>query len=177
MAEWHIPEDLFERFLRVETSSEEARKLVRHLLSGCPDCPELAYRVTAGSGLFPALEGTGQPGWEQVHEEVFTRAFAWESQEEARLAVEKLRGWGQWAELAPMSPLSRLERVESDPRFHTFGLYERLLEAARWYSRIEPREAVDVVRLAIVVSERLDPAALGEQRVADLQAAAWAELG
>jgi tetratricopeptide (TPR) repeat protein len=177
MAEWHIPEDLFERFLQVETSSEEARKVVRHLLSGCPQCSELAYRVTSESGLFASLEATGGAGWERAYEEVFTRALAWASEEEARLAVEKLRGWGQWAELAPMSPRLRFGRVESNPRFHNVGLYERLLEAARWYSRVEPREAVDVVRLAITVSERLDPGILGEQRIADLQAAAWAELG
>ena len=162
MAEWHIPEELLERFLRVEASSEETREVVRHLLSGCPQCSELAYRVTSESGLFASLEATGEAGWERAYEEVFTRALAWASEEEARLAVEKLRGWGQWAEMAPMSPPLRFARVEADPRFHNFGLYERLLEAAHWYSRVEPREAVDVVRLAILVSERLDPGAMGE---------------
>ena len=175
MAEWHIPEELLVRFLRVEASNEEAREVFRHLLSGCPHCSGMAYRVTSGSGT--ASERVGKAAWELAYEEVFTRALGWGSEEEARLAMEKLRGWGQWAELAPMSPQSRFGMVESDPRFHTFGLYERLLEAARWYSRIEPREAVDVVRLAILVSERLDVGALGEKRVADLQAAAWAALG
>jgi tetratricopeptide (TPR) repeat protein len=67
--------------------------------------------------------------------------------------------------------------VESDPRFHTFGFYKRLLEASRWYSYREPAEAVDIVRLAVVVTERLDSAGPGEKRIADLKAAAWAALG
>ena len=71
----------------------------------------------------------------------------------------------------------RFTTVESQPRFHTVGLYERLLEASRWYRRTEPAEAVDIVRLAVVVAERLDPAVVGEKRVSDLKAAAWAELG
>lgn len=177
MTECHIPEEMLERFLRAEVSREEARDVVRHLSIGCPQCSEMVYRVTSRSGGLISLGETGRAAWEQAYSEVFTRGLAWESEEEARLAVEKLRGWGQWAELAPMSPQMRFEMVESDARFHTFGLYKRLLEAARWYSRIEPREAVDVVRLAILVAERLDPAALGEKQVADLQGAAWAALG
>ena len=99
------------------------------------------------------------------------------SEEEQRAAVEKLRGWAQWASLEPLSPEARLSRVESDSGFHTVGFYERLLEASRWYMRTEPREAVDVVQLAIAVLERLDPAEIGAQRKADLQAAAWGTLG
>ena len=93
------------------------------------------------------------------------------------LAVEKLRGWGQWAALEPLPPEVRFATVESDARFHNWGLYVRLLEASRWYMRTEPAEAVDVVRLAILVAEHLDPAVVGEKRVADLRAAAWAALG
>ncbi len=80
-------------------------------------------------------------------------------------------------ELEPLSPQERLVRMESDVRFQTYGLYSRLLEASRWYSRTDPGEAVDIVRLAVVVAERLDPSRIGRQRTADLQAAARAELG
>lgn len=175
MAEWHIPEELFDRFLRLQTSKEESQQVVRHLLSGCPQCSEMAYRVTSESGLFSP--SSGKAGWEQAYEEVFARALAFASEEDQRLALEKVRGWARWAELEPLNPQLRFVTVESDSRFHTFGFYDRLLEASRWYSNVEPAEAVDIVRLAVVVSERLDPATLGEKRVADLKAAAWAALG
>jgi tetratricopeptide (TPR) repeat protein len=177
MAEWHISEELLERFLRVEASKQEAQQVVRHLLSGCPQCSEMAYRFTTQSGLFTSLRTSGKAGREQAYEEIFDRALAAVSEEEQRLAREKLRGWAQWALLKPMSPQARLVLVESDPRFHTFGLYNCLLEVSRWYSRREPAEAVDVVRLAILVAERLDPALIGDKLVADLQAAAWGALG
>ena len=91
--------------------------------------------------------------------------------------MEMLLGWGQWAALAPLPPQRRFVVVESDARYQNWGLYVRLLEASRFYMRSEPAEAVDIVRLAIVVAEHLDPEVVGEQRGADLRAAAWASLG
>ncbi|HSK79940.1 MAG TPA: hypothetical protein VLQ45_26035, partial [Thermoanaerobaculia bacterium] len=172
MTEWHVPEELLERFLRVESSREESRRVVQHLLSGCPECSERAYRLAGECGLFSRRTG-GEPRYD----EVFARALAFASEQEQRLAVEKLRGWAQWAELEPMNPQLRLVAVQSDPRFHNFGLYTRLLEASRWYSRTEPAEAVDIVRLAVLVAERLDRETIGDGRAADLEAAAWAALG
>jgi len=71
----------------------------------------------------------------------------------------------------------RFAVVENDTRYQNWGLYVRLLEASRLYMRTEPAEAVDIVRLAIVVAEHLDPEVVGAKRVADLRAAAWADLG
>jgi len=177
MAEWHIGEELFGRFFRTEVSREEGRQVVQHLLSGCPQCSELAYRITADLGLFEGAKVESRAGWEEAYEEVFRRALAFASEQEQRLAVEKLRGWAQWAQLEPMSPQHRFVMVDTDESFHTWGLYDRLLEASRWYIRTDPSEAVDIVRLALVVAEHLDPQEIGERRLADLQASAWAALG
>ena len=173
MAE-HISEKLFERFLRVEASREEGKLVVEHLISGCPLCSQMAIRLTSELGLWGTKD---KAGWEEAYEEIFSRAMAFASEEEQRLAIEKLRGWGQWAELEPMNPQHRFHKVEHDKSFHTYGLYSRLLEAAAGYIRSEPAEAVDIVRLAILVAERLDPADIGEERHADLRAHAWATLG
>ncbi|HYO13519.1 MAG TPA: hypothetical protein VE685_10025 [Thermoanaerobaculia bacterium] len=177
MTKRHIPQELFKRFLRSESSQEEVRQVVRHLLSGCPQCEEMSHRLSTQSGLFGPGMQVEKARREQAYDEVFDRAFAFASQEEQRFAVDRLRGWAQWAALEPLSPQERLARVESDPQYHTFGLYDRLLEAGRWSSRTAPAESVDVVRLAVLVAERLDPATLGERRVADLRAVAWAALG
>jgi hypothetical protein len=109
MAEWHIPEDLLVRFLRLETPGEESRQVVRHLLSQCPQCSDLAQRVTSELGLFDPR----QEGWERAYEQVFNRVIAFAGEEEQRLAVEKLRGWAQWAELEPLAPQLRFVAVES----------------------------------------------------------------
>ena len=177
MTEWHIPEELLERFLRLEASRQESQQIVRHLLGGCSQCSELSHRLVLETGAFGPIEASRKAGWEQAYEEAFARTLAFASEEEQKLALEKLRGWAQWAQLEPLNPQLRFVTVGSDSHFHTFGLYDRLLEASRWYRQTEPSEAVDIVRLAILVAERLDPATLGEERVADLKAAAWAALG
>lgn len=167
MADGHVESELMIRFLRAEATREEARRLVRHLLSGCPRCLETAHDAS--------LDGRAvEPG---AYDQVFERAVAFATSQEQRLAVEKLRGWGQWAALAPLQPQVRFAVVESDARYQNWGLYVRLLEASRLYMRSEPAEAVDIVRLAIVVAEKLDPEIVGEKRVADLRAAGWASLG
>jgi hypothetical protein len=82
-------------------------------------------------GLFPGLEkahGTmdpnGQPdpepAWKHAYEEVFQRAFAFATEEEQRIALEKLRGWGQWAMLEPLNPQVRFAVVEADPTLYPF---------------------------------------------------------
>lgn len=174
MDERHIPEEMLGRFLRAEGSREETRRVVRHLLRGCPQCLEMSRQATSGVGAFASR---GAAGWEEAYEEVFARALAFAGEEERRLALEKVRGWALWAELEPLNPPARFARVEAEARFHTFGLYERLLEASRWYNRADPAEAVDVVRLAVLVAERLDTARLGEERWADVRAGAMAALG
>jgi len=172
MAEGHISEELLERFLRADISKADAREVLRHLLSRCPECLALASRITAQVGLYSKTTT-----WEEAYEEIFARSLAFVTEQEKRLAVEMLRGWGQWAALEPVNPQERFALVEADPRYHTYGFYQRLLEASRWYIRTDPAEAVDVVRLTIMVAELLDPALMGEKRVADLRAAAWASLG
>jgi tetratricopeptide (TPR) repeat protein len=174
MADEHVAEELLRRFLHAEVSPEETRRVVRHLISRCTECVELAHRLAVELQLWP---GSGAIPWDELYEEVFDRALAFATTEERRIALEKLRGWAQWAFLEPLPPHERLALVESEPGYHTFGLYDRLLEASRRAIRIEPAEAVDIVRLAIAVADRLDPERIGQHRVADLRAAAQAELG
>ncbi|HKH50174.1 MAG TPA: tetratricopeptide repeat protein [Thermoanaerobaculia bacterium] len=127
--------------------------------------------------MWSTVAAGGEPLGERDYDEAIERVLAFASGEEKRFAMERLRGWAQWAELEPLAPEARFLRVEADPSCHTVGLYGRLLEASRWFMRREPAEAVDIVRLAILVAERLDTASMGAERIADLQAAAWAALG
>lgn len=176
MAEEHVAEELLRRFLRADVSPEEARRVVRHFVAGCPECSALAHQLSRQSGLFTAA-GPSADSWNERYEEVFARSLAFASREERRIALEKLRGWGQWAFLETMTPRVRLDLIESDPGYHTFGLYDRLLEASRLATRTDPAAAVDIVGLAIAVAGRLDPSRIGRRAIADLRAAAQGELG
>lgn len=174
MADSHITEDLISRFVRTEVSREEAQQVLRHLLAGCSQCSDKARRAAEDLGI---LALPAQRGREQSYEMVFQRAFYFTDQQERQLAEERLQGWAQWAAIEPLAPEVRIATVKADWAFHTFGLYDRLLEASRWAMRSEPAEAVDIVQLAILVAEHLDPTKLGRERIADLRAHAWAQLG
>lgn len=174
MADEHVAEELLRQFLSAEASPQEAQRVVRHLVSGCTECAELSHRLAGELHLWSRPEATP---WDDRYQGAFDRALAFATAEERRIALERLRGWGQWAFLEPLPPEARLALVESEPSYQTFGLYDRLLEASRHATRTEPEEAVDIVRLAIAVAERLDPEKIGRELVADFRAAAQGELG
>ncbi|MDP9120588.1 MAG: hypothetical protein M3O15_04345 [Acidobacteriota bacterium] len=116
--------------------------------------------------------------WHISADNAFETARRFVTQEQKRLAVSRLRGWGQWASLDPLAPEERVPIVIGDKHYHHWGLYKALLDASRWYGRTDPREAADIVSLAITVAELLDPASVGGPKAAiDLQAMAWAILG
>jgi tetratricopeptide (TPR) repeat protein len=174
MADEHVAEESLRRFLRAEASAEEAQQIVRHLVSGCAECAGRSNRLAVELRLWFR---SGAIPWDAQYERAFDRACAFATAEDQRIALERLRGWAQWAYLEPLSPDARLARIDADPAFHTFGLYDRLLEASRRAVRNEPAEAVDIVDLAVSVADRLDPERIGRQHVADFRAAAQGELG
>lgn len=124
MVEGHIPEELLGRFLRAEVSREEAQWTLRHLLSRCPPCLALSSRMTAELGLYSKTKT-----WEEAYEEVFARTLAFATEQEERLAVEKLRGWGQWAGLESATPQERLAGITWELIEQVFSSPDTILEA------------------------------------------------
>ncbi|HVT58660.1 MAG TPA: hypothetical protein VHR45_09680 [Thermoanaerobaculia bacterium] len=175
MAEdWHISSALFQRFLKEKATRQERRCIVRHLLSGCPSCLRLVAPIfQAQSGWFPEERALDLERAEYMA--AFERALAVGADQELRLAHEKVRGWGQWAHLEGLSPEERLAAVRSNPGLHNWGLFDRLLEACRWYGRTEPADAVDIAYLALELTDHLGTA-FAEQQLADLRAGAWGVL-
>lgn len=158
--ERHVPADLVRRYLSNETSKAEAQRVVRHLIRGCPECAAMTQELLSAGvgGWYPGAEPAIEEG---QFEEIFRRVFQAGSVELRRLAVEKLQGWARWAELDPLLPEERLARVLDEPSFHTWGLHQRLIEASRWYRRNDPPEAVNIMRLALAVAERIEPRRVG----------------
>lgn len=87
MTDWHIVEDLLKRFLNAQVSPEERRRVVRHLLSECPRCSELVYRLSSEAGVWSKDVGS----LDRAYAEVFERAFAFATKEERpRISVTRL---------------------------------------------------------------------------------------
>jgi tetratricopeptide (TPR) repeat protein len=178
MAEtWHLSADLFRRFLENRASRSERRAVVRHLLTLCPKCLALAGRIIAEGGYWLGKAGA-EAFVERDYSEAFQAALKFATHAARRVAFERLRGWGHWSALEPLLPNERLAAVVLRKDWHHWGLFRALLDAARWYSSRDPREAADVVQLALDVVDLLDAQAVGGDAAAnDMRAKAWAILG
>ena len=151
MDDWHAEKDLLRRFLRADATAGEARRVVRHLLSGCPRCLEAAR------------EASVLPESPDLYEEVFARAASLRHRSGAAAGRREAPGWARWTELEPLHRPGAVREGESRRAIPYLGPLRPAPGGEPLVQRTEPAEAVDVVRLAILVAERLDPA-IGAKR-------------
>lgn len=180
MSDGHLSRDLVQRFFRSELSGRDNRTVLHHLIRHCDECLAVAIEVGAEEGyiyqdgdfrsaLFPE-------GAERYHE-AFLRALGSVDDEHMELARERLRGIGLWHALEKHDQVRRLELIRVDPRMHTWGLYDRLLEQSREMGFRAPGYAAEIAELALAVVDTLDLDSHGAARIADLRAGAWGVLG
>lgn len=93
-------------------------------------------------------------------------AFARERAEAQALAAELL---GQPAERRELM-------LRNNPRFRTWGLLERLIEAARDHTPGDPGKAEELARLALRLSDLLDRERYHSGLIEDMRARAWGFL-
>jgi tetratricopeptide (TPR) repeat protein len=157
------PEDLA-RFVAGTLPAVECKRLVRHLLRGCPVC---AVALAHQGGLHPVEVPEG------AYDEVMANAAAKASQAAAArqeamgILTSLLLGERSWAELSSteMTKLRGLPRIKA------------LLEAGRSLRHQDPQATLRFASLARCAADRLSAKEFGEKPVADLRALAWAELG
>ncbi|HEX6902238.1 MAG TPA: tetratricopeptide repeat protein [Thermoanaerobaculia bacterium] len=180
MPENHVSRELMQRFFRSELSRKDTHEVVRHLMRQCAACLSVAVEVGAEEG-FIYQEGDFQsalfPENAERYNAVFLRLLG--SVEETRLEIarERLRGIGLWHTLERYAQDRRLEMIREEPRFHLWGLYDRLLEKCRDMGFRAPTQAADIARLALAVVDTLDPSRYGAERMADFRAGALGVLG
>ena len=78
-----------------------------------------------------------------------------------------------FAELARHRPQQQALVLCNDPRFHTWGVLEELLERSQAVLPARRGESERLGGLAVQLADRLDPAYYGESRLEDLRARAW----
>ena len=145
--------------------ADERNRVLRHLLSGCRECRQLA------SDVFSGEEATTD------YDTVFWRLMTSATILPKELQAERRQAREQWAYLQRLSAPQRLLRITNDLSYRTYGLYEWLLERAKGVVRDDPSGAVDIARLALAVAERLNTEVYGELTVLETRSAALATLG
>lgn len=160
----HLTEQDLERFRENRLGPEERRRALAHLMAGCNPCREAANKV-----FFP--------GQEMDYSRLFRRLHSLLLEAEARIKVERQRGHELWRLLEPLDQTERLLWAKNDPRLHTWGVYDRILQEARQALRHDPRDAVALAHLGWMIAQRLDAKVYGAKRVRDFQGTASTLLG
>lgn len=178
MSDLHPDLETLARYVRGELGREPRRELERHLAS-CVPCQEKLEAVPATPGAEPVVK------W---------RAHVFEERRRKREAAgdarrehdQKMGGIGtilgvlaekQARELLASSEHERRLLIRTDENYRTLALCELLEARCRSAWLDDPEEAVEYARLAVQVTERLDAAHYGADRVEKARAMAWMHLG
>jgi tetratricopeptide (TPR) repeat protein len=177
MGEWHPDREAFAQFLDDRLSEVDSRSLQQHLFA-CPECEErlvdlLPLAEAARSSTPEGLES----GYRTLLRDLLDSTRSEVDRRRALLSREHREAKELWRELRTLEPAERWDRVAADPRFHTWGLFELLLEKARHAALSEPRRAEEKLRLALELAGRLDGGRYGHGSVEAARTRAWAYLG
>lgn len=80
------------------------------------------------------------------------------------------------AELLVHPPERQRLILRNNARFHTWGVYSRLLDRSRSQSIQNPAETQHLARLALLVADRLDTTLYQLESIEDLRARAWTHI-
>ncbi|HEV2851210.1 MAG TPA: hypothetical protein VHC97_00245 [Thermoanaerobaculia bacterium] len=94
-----------------------------------------------------------------------------------RLVRERSEAPGLFVELTALPPERRDLLLQNSPRFHTWGVYELLVERCLETSFHNPQYAEELGLLALRLAEYLDREHYGEELIEDLRARAWGYIG
>jgi len=180
-----------DRLVRGTLTGAGRRRLVTHLLGGCPRCARLLAPAIA---LTPRTSLPPVPAPADGYERPVARACAAavrrfrEIQSERHAAgmaemagLPETAGMAEVAGAAPRCGGTREGRAAPSGRLEPRRLRGLLrvetLLAAAWDLRYDdPDEMVRIAELALVAAERLEKDRYGRAEIADVRARAWAEL-
>lgn len=159
MIEEHPDAQVLERFMRNELQGQERRTIVRHLLTGCPECMAVTRRLwfLAEDPLvgFPAARSSPEG--------------------ERRLAVGRREAPRLLAELLDHPRSRRLSLICAEERFQNTALCELLIERSRRAGTLA--EAEEMAEAAVAIAGQIDGRPCGATVVRSLRARSWAHLG
>lgn len=134
---------------------------------GSPEDSSKRYSVDKGAESFSASD---------PYDRAISRALGRLRSLEGSYERERAEAVGLVAELLAHPPEHRELIARNCPRFHTWGVYERLVAQSWEKTFAAPDQAESLATLALRLSEHLD-ATYGKEAVEDLRARSWAYIG
>lgn len=156
-------------------SQRESRRVILHLLPGCPLCQEVTFafwNVDGMGGLAegPPMEPSARFRYESALDRVLSRV--WSARE--GLEAERAEARRLLAELAARPRDLWAALVQNDDRFHTWGFCELLLERSQGVRDLG--EAGLCAGLTVSLAGRIDVSVHPDVLVQELTARAWTAL-
>jgi tetratricopeptide (TPR) repeat protein len=159
----HLRKRDLEAFLGSRPARASRRRVVRHLISGCPDC---GVRVLHSVAV--EEDAVYEACIDRARESARSGEDLWRQEREKRdrgLALVRSKGW------------ANLTGKERQALREGWAGVEILLAVCFEARYRDPRQMLRLAREARSAAEKLDPAVYGRRRLADLKAQTWAELG
>lgn len=159
MPKQHVPKDRLLLFAQGNLAREARRQVLRHLITPCWPCRQALREAVA------EVESLQTPKWE-------TTALLSPSM----LQAERAGAASLWQGLEELDSGQRLFLVREDPKFHTWGLQEHLVDRAKTLFSEDPVLALDLCHLSLEIVHRLPMDRYRRCDVADLRAASLAAI-
>jgi len=146
----------------------ERRSLLEHMVS-CSSCGD-RLQALMHQHRIEALRG------KPSYEEVLDRGQQVLENRQVVLEKERSDAPALFVELMESPPEQRILLLRNLRRFHTWGLFELLIERSLEMGVRDPAAAEELAHLALRASDSLDLSYYGTKLIEDLRARAWAHL-
>jgi tetratricopeptide (TPR) repeat protein len=163
----HPTADMLDRFLTGVAAGPESRWALAHLVGRCEVCSRY---LRAGLDKLDAAEGAAR------YDAVFAGALDRSASGLDAIRAEQLEATTLWVTILHTPPARRLDLVVGNPRYHTWAMAARFLEAAAEFHWQDTPSGLEACRLALAIAQRLPPAAYPAGLNHDLRARALAGL-
>lgn len=173
MSDLHPNYAELQQFMLGRLSQRDSRRVILHLLPGCPPCQEVTSAYwSLGFEALPGMPGADAERfrYDGAVERVYDRV----RHARAGLETERAQARQDMAELETRSASRWVSPVKGDARYHTWGFCELLLDRSEEALREEAHEEMEIsAGLAVAVSGRIAPGVHPPLLLEELRARAW----
>ena len=159
--------------------SNERLGVLDHLVQ-CPACQEQVLAIRRrhpGPVARKVAEVLGWPGDPAQYSGPLRKSEDVAENHLALLQEERTAAPGLYVELVKHPAEQRELLLKNSPRFHTWGVFELLVERSLETTPRDPAFGEELGLLALRVSKFLDTSRYGSNLIEDLRARAWAHVG
>src|SRR5260370_37054733 len=138
---------MLDRLLAGASTSEESTWVRAHLVGRCETCSRYVPSALARAGRLPEAPA--------AYDQAFAGSLTRSSEGIAGIHADQLEAAALWATIEGTPEPVRWRLIANDPRYHTWALASRFLDAAAETHWQDSPGRLPACRLALAIAERL----------------------